>query len=96
MSDQIRYEFAGIETGASDIDGTVTKINGLLDDLKTDLKPMVDTWEGSSATAYTEAQQKWDTAAADLNSVLSTIATAVRNGSERMSDLNNKAAQSWS
>ena len=95
MSDQIRYQFAGIETSADDIDSTVTKINGLLNDLKQDLKPMVAAWEGTSATAYNEAQTKWDTAAADLNTVLSTISKAVRSGNARMDQLNSNAAKAW-
>ena len=53
-------------------------MNALLDDLKQQLHPMVSTWEGDSASAYQTAQAKWDSAAAELNTILETIASTVQ------------------
>ena len=76
--DQIKYQFGDIETAAADIRATAGSMNALLDDLKQQLRPMVSTWEGDSASAYQTAQAKWDSAAAELNTILETIASTKR------------------
>lgn len=91
----IKYDFGAISAAASDITSTAGRINGLLADLKSHIRPMVSTWEGESATAYAQAQQQWDTAAEELNTILQTIATTVNQGNDRMSDVNRRAAASW-
>lgn len=93
--DTIRYEFGAIQAAASDINSTSSRINSLIDGLKSQIQPMVSTWEGTSATAYQEAQLKWDNAAAELNTILATISSTVQQGNERMSDINRQAAASW-
>ncbi|AGF71579.1 WXG100 family type VII secretion target [Corynebacterium halotolerans] len=93
--DAIKYQFGAIQAAAGDINATSGRINGLLDDLKSQLQPMVATWEGDSASAYAAAQAKWDNAAAELNVILSTISRTVQQGNDRMSDVNRMAAASW-
>ena len=91
----IKYGFGEIEATAGDIQSTSGRINSLLDGLKSQIQPMVSTWEGESATAYQDAQQRWDRAAAELNTILATISQAVRSGNDRMSEINRTAAASW-
>jgi WXG100 family type VII secretion target len=93
--DQIKYQFGDIEAAAADIRATAGSMNALLDDLKQQLHPMVSTWEGDSASAYQTAQAKWDSAAAELNTILETIASTVQEGNDRMSEVNRMAAASW-
>lgn len=91
----IKYGFGEIEAAAGDIQATSGRITTLLDGLKAQIQPMVSTWEGDSATAYQDAQQRWDSAAAELNNILATISQTVRSGNDRMSDVNRTAAASW-
>lgn len=91
----IKYSFGAIQEAAADIRSTSARINTVLEDLKRQLEPMVATWEGDSAEAYQEAQQKWDTAAAELNTILDTIGNTVDEGNDRMSDVNRRAASTW-
>lgn len=91
----IKYEFGAISGAAADIQSTSQHINSLLDDLKSVIAPMTSTWEGDSAAAYAAAQDKWDCAAAELNTVLATISTTVADSNDRMSDVNRRAAASW-
>ena len=95
-TDMIHYSFGDIAAASGDITQTSARINGLLDELKSQLAPMVSTWTGESAVAYQAAQQQWDTAAADLNQVLATIARAVADSNDSRSDINRSAAASWS
>ena len=92
---QIKYQFGAIASAAADINSTSVRINGLLADLKSQLQPMMSTWEGESAAAYQQAQDKWDRAATDLNEVLGTISRTVADGNDCMSDINRRAAASW-
>ncbi|MEJ6012735.1 WXG100 family type VII secretion target [Corynebacterium sp. H127] len=95
MESVIKYQFGEIESAAADINSTSGRINSLLDGLKQQLQPMVATWEGESAAAYNEAQAKWDRSAAELNTILATISNTVRDGNDRMSEINRMAAASW-
>ena len=91
----IKYGFGEIDAAASDIQSTSGRINSLLDGLKQQISPMVQSWEGSSSTAYQEAQRKWDRAANELNTILATISNTVREGNDRMAEVNRRAAASW-
>lgn len=91
----IQYNFAHIAQASADIHATNRNINGMLDQLKGDIAPMVAEWEGDSASAYHAAQRRWDAAAEELNQVLQTIARAVDNANSRMSQINTSAANSW-
>ena len=93
--DMIKYEFGAIEGAAADIKSTAARMNNELEQLKSSLQPMVSTWEGESAAAYQEAQNKWDRAAEELNAILATISGTVDQGNRRMSDINRQAAGSW-
>ncbi|AWB81287.1 WXG100 family type VII secretion target [Corynebacterium yudongzhengii] len=92
---QIKYQFGEIEAGSADIQNTSARIAGELDDLKRQLQPMIEAWEGDSAAAYQAAQAQWDAAAAELNTILSTISTTLAEGNANMSDINRRAAASW-
>ncbi|MBF0581390.1 MULTISPECIES: WXG100 family type VII secretion target [Corynebacterium] len=91
----IHYNFASIGQAADDINSTSQRINGILEDLKSDLQPLVAEWEGESATSYQAAQKKWDNSAQDLNVVLGEVSRAVRESNDRMSQINTNAANSW-
>ena len=108
--DIIKYGFSEIDAAAADIQTTASRklypppahiqppasrIGSLLHTLKSQIQPMVTAWEGSSSTAYQEAQAKWDHSADELNTILDTIARTVRNGNDDMSDVNRAATSSW-
>lgn len=91
----IHYNFAHIATAADDIERTNGQITSRLDDLKRELQPMVNEWEGESAESYKNAQKNWDDAAAQINDILAQVARSVRGANDRMSEINTNAANSW-
>lgn len=91
----IQYDFAQIAQASADIHATNRNINGMLDQLKADIAPMTAEWEGTSASAYQDAQRRWDAAAEELNIVLQSVARAVDDANARMSQINTSAANSW-
>ncbi|MDK6260881.1 MULTISPECIES: WXG100 family type VII secretion target [Corynebacterium] len=94
MSD-IQYQFGAISAASADITATSGRISGQLATLKSDVAPMAGAWEGEAAVAWNEAQTKWDTAAADLNEILRTVARVVETGNDNMSNTNRSAAAAW-
>ena len=90
-----QYNFATIAQASVDIRTTSSNINSTLDQLKSDIAPMTAEWEGESSAAYQDAQRRWDNAAAELNTVLQSVARAVEDANSRMSQINTSAANSW-
>ena len=71
----------------NDISAGVAAAGNRLSDLKSDIAPMVATWEGSAQTAYYAQQAKWDNAWSELTAALgdfqratSTAATGYESG----------------
>ncbi|MBC6795129.1 WXG100 family type VII secretion target [Corynebacterium macclintockiae] len=91
----IQYNFAQISNAADDINRGNSTINGLLGDLKRDLQPMVNEWEGAASDSYQAAQKKWDDSAQEINDVLGQISRTVRQANDRMNEINTNAANSW-
>ncbi|WKD56905.1 6 kDa early secretory antigenic target [Corynebacterium capitovis DSM 44611] len=92
---EIKYGFGQLSGAAQDMDASAARIAHQLEELKSLLQPMVATWEGDAAEAYYAHQQKWDQAAEELNTILTTIATTVEEGNNRMQAVNAAAAASW-
>jgi ESAT-6 family protein len=74
---EILVKFGELEAARHSIQTTWANISQQLEDLKRDLRPLVDTWTGDASTAYQADQAKWDRSAADLNQVLNQIGVAL-------------------
>lgn len=92
---EISYNHAGIAAGVGDLTTAVGTFNSTLDQLRTYLQPLVSTWTGESATAYAALQQQWDTAAADLNSMLGSISLAAGQANDGMHSADRTLAAGW-
>lgn len=79
----ISVNYGALQVAADDIRSTTDQVNGILDQLKSDLAPLVSTWEGEAQTAYRQKQDQWDQAAEDMNRVLASIGTAVNDALSR-------------
>ena len=73
MTEQL-WNFAGIEGGASDIQGSVATTAGLLDEGKGSLAALAAVWGGTGSEAYQAVQMRWDSTSAELNSALQNLA----------------------
>jgi 6 kDa early secretory antigenic target len=69
----ITVTFATISQAQADVANTVNRIDGQLNDLRSYLAPMIGAWEGGASSDYQVLQKRWDSAAADLNTVLGQI-----------------------
>ncbi len=83
MSEQL-WNFAGIEGGASDIQGAVQTTHGLLDEGKGSLSSLAAVWGGGGSEAYQAVQQRWDNTANELNSALQNLAQTISESGQTM------------
>lgn len=79
---RILVTFGELENARGSIQATWTNINRELEDLKSFLQPLVETWTGEAATAYQAHQAKWERSANDLNQVLNQIGVALGTSNE--------------
>lgn len=80
----IRYDFAALNGAADNCGAAAKNMMSELDGLKTGIQPLVATWEGSAQTAYLARQTEWESAATDLNDLLTRIEKALREAAVRM------------
>ena len=83
MSEQT-WNFAAIEGGAGEIQGSVGTTAGLLDEGKGSLAALGAVWGGSGSEAYTAVQTRWDGTAAELNSALQNLAQTISEAGSTM------------
>lgn len=91
----IVVNYAALQTASDDIKDTTNQVNGILDQLKSDLGPLVESWEGEAQASYRQKQDQWDQAADDLNRVLASIGTAVQDALTRYQEGEQKTQASF-
>lgn len=75
--DQLVVNFAAMQQAGTDIQSAINKLNGDLDQLESDAKPLVDTWSGEAQQAYFQRQKVWTDAATELSQMLRDIQRAL-------------------
>ena len=79
---QVLVNFPAMSQAVTDVRAGWNNINNQLDELKSYLAPMRNTWTGSARESYDAEQAKWDAAAADLTQILNRIGTALQSAHE--------------
>jgi 6 kDa early secretory antigenic target len=74
---EIAVNFDQLQSTQERVAATASAIEQRLADLRRSLQPVVATWTGEAAETYQAKQVQWNTAAADLNAVLGSIAGAL-------------------
>ena len=96
MDHVLSYDFDEIEyTVRQDIHATSARLNGLLDELRSQIAPLQQVWTREAAEAYRVEQTRWEQAAAALNEILINLGNAVRDGSDEVAATDRSAANAW-
>jgi len=96
MDHVLSYDFDEIEyTVRQDIHATSARLNGLLDELRSQIAPLQQVWTREAAEAYRVEQTRWEQAAAALNEILVNLGNAVRDGSDEVAATDRSAANAW-
>ncbi len=92
---QIKVTFGALSTAQADIRSTLTRINGMLEELEAGLRPIAATWQGEAALFHREKQQQWNTAAVDIGVVLDQIGRAVGTANDNYQQVENRNRSLW-
>ncbi|GAA2752486.1 WXG100 family type VII secretion target [Kitasatospora cinereorecta] len=96
MSDgNILVNFQTIQNASSEVRQTAARIQSQLDDLKSGVQRIAQSWAGSAQEGYQARQREWDTKAADLQQVLGQIASALENAAQSYQDTERQNAGVW-
>ncbi|MBE7186694.1 WXG100 family type VII secretion target [Jatrophihabitans endophyticus] len=93
---EIHVQFESLETGASGIKSNYAKLQATLEQLNSDLQPMLSSWSGAAQEAYNNCKREWDNAADQLAVVLSNIGQAVTQAHENYTGAEQAALNNWS
>ena len=88
-------QLRGDREAASTITTQSKASTSLLDQLRDEVTKTLAGYTGAAAEAYQAQQTKWDTAAADLNTVLAAIGTAVQTAGESYQAAEKQNAGRW-
>jgi 6 kDa early secretory antigenic target len=92
---EIKVTFGALEAAQADVSAVAGRMTSGLEDLKRYLAPMVATWEGQAATEYQAKQRQWDTAAANLTTVLGQIGVALGTANQSYRQVEQTNASRW-
>jgi WXG100 family type VII secretion target len=74
--------FGAMQQASADIHKAITSMQSQLDQLESDAKPLIATWNGAAQESYAQRQAKWRSASADLHHILQNIKRAVDQSTE--------------
>jgi WXG100 family type VII secretion target len=96
MDHVLSYNFDEIEyTVRQEIHATSSRLNGALEELRSQIAPLQEVWTRQAAEAYRIEQARWEQAASALNAILFSLGNAVRDGADDVAATDRSAASAW-
>ncbi len=95
MSGHILVNFSTIQNAGSEVRQTAARIQSQLDELKSGVKKIAASWEGSAQEGYQAYQAQWDNKAADLQQVLGQIGSSLDQAAQGYQETENKNKNIW-
>ncbi|MEO6792426.1 MAG: WXG100 family type VII secretion target [Mycobacterium sp.] len=96
MDAALSYNFEEIEhTVRQEIHSTAGRLNGALEELRSQIAPLQQVWTREAAGAYHAEQLRWQQAVSALNQILFDLGSAVRDGAADVADADRRAAGAW-
>jgi WXG100 family type VII secretion target len=92
---EIHVQFESLQSGEQGIRNNYAKLTATLEQLESDLQPMINTWSGAAQESYLVCKKQWDDAAIALSQVLNSIGQAVGQAHENYSAAENSARSNW-
>lgn len=85
--------FGSLQQAGADIQKALNTLQSQLDQLESDARPLVATWDGTAQEAYAQRQAKWRAASQDLQNILQNIKAAVDQSTEDYINTEKQATQ---
>ena len=96
MDAALSYDFEEIECAVRhEIHATAARLNGALEQLRSQIAPLTQAWTREAAEAYHAEQLRWQQAVNALNQILFDLGNAVRDGAADVADADRRAAGAW-
>jgi early secretory antigenic target protein ESAT-6 len=92
---EIHVQFESLQAGEQGIRNNYAKLTGTLEQLDTDLKPMIGSWSGAAQESYLVCKKQWDDAAVALSLVLNNIGQAVGDAHANYTAAETAARSNW-
>lgn len=92
---EIHVQFESLQAGEQGIRNNYAKLTATLEQLESDLRPMINTWTGAAQESYLACKKSWDDAAVALSMVLSNIGQAVGQAHENYTAAESSARSNW-
>jgi WXG100 family type VII secretion target len=93
---EIHVQFESLAAGEQGIRNNYAKLTATLDQLESDLQPMISSWSGAAQESYLQCKRQWDQAALGLSQVLNNIGQAVGQAHENYTSAETAARSNWS
>ena len=81
---EMKYSFAGIEAGSTQILAAVQTTEGLLADGEQALAKLAAVWGGNGSESYQDIQRRWHASSQDLNASLQSLASRISEAGQAM------------
>ena len=92
---EIHVQFESLASGEQGIRNNYAKLTATLEQLESDLQPMINSWSGSAQESYLACKKQWDDAAMALSTVLNNIGSAVGQAHENYTAAEQAARNNW-
>lgn len=92
---EIKVGFGALEATRADLMSSAGRLQGQLDDLKRFVAPLVAGWQGAAAAGYALRQREWDTAAAELQRILTEVGMALGRANDGYREVERRNAGRW-
>jgi WXG100 family type VII secretion target len=92
---QIQVSFAAVEEAGSNIASTSKKMDDELDQLRRQLAPLGEAYNGAAKDAWRAVQDSWEKAQEEMNQVLASIGSAVAQAAQSYRDTEGGVTKLW-
>ncbi|MCW2648918.1 MAG: hypothetical protein QOF87_459 [Pseudonocardiales bacterium] len=92
---EIHVQFESLAAGQQGIRNNYQKLTATIEQLESDLAPMIATWSGAAQASYVQCKAEWDKAAAALALVLNNVSTAVGDAHQNYTAAERAAQSNW-
>jgi early secretory antigenic target protein ESAT-6 len=75
--DETHVKFESLSTGATGIMATHRALQGTLEQLESQLNPMVNSWSGDARESYFQQKKKWEEASQAMAAILRQMGQSV-------------------
>jgi len=92
---EIHVQFESLQAGEQGIRNNYAKLTATIEQLESDLQPMINTWSGQAQESYLACKKQWDDASLALSQVLNSIGQAVGQAHENYTAAETAARGNW-